>query len=277
MAPGARLALRTGRQAAPGQTGRWLRTISRLAVPVVLVAVWQYVSVQGWISPRTLESPQAVVDALVNLAESGVLWDSLVASFDRAAAGLLIGGGLGLVLGLVVGLSSLGERTFDALLQMLRMVPFLAVIPLFVIWFGVGEAAKILLIALACIFPMYINTFAGVRGVDGKLIEAAVVFGMRPWAIARRIVVPMAMPSILVGVRYAMGVALLSLVAAEQVNASSGIGYLALNPRASLRTDIILAVVIVYALLGLSVDVLVRGVQHVALPWYRTVLGAGRP
>ena len=150
------------------------------------------------------------------------------------------------------------------------MIPFLALIPLFVIWFGVDEKPKILLIAIACVFPVYLNTFSGVRHVDGKLVEAGQVFGMSRTAIALQIVLPLAMPSILVGVRYAMGTALLALVAAEQVNATSGMA-IALNPRAALRTDIILGVVLVYSLLGLTIDALLRAAERVALPWRRTL------
>lgn len=245
---------------------------SRLVLPTLLLAVWQFASAGGMINPRTLEPPTAVAEALIDLARSGVLLDSLIASFNRAAAGFLLGAGFGLALGLIAGLSRTGERAYDALLQMLRMIPFLAVIPLFVVWFGVGEQAKVLLIALACVFPVYLNTFSGVRNVDPKLIEAATVFAMTRTAIATSIVIPLALPTILVGVRYAMGVALLSLVAAEQVNATSGIGYLALNPRAALRTDIILGVVFVYSVLGLIVDALVRAIERQTLPWHRIVL-----
>jgi sulfonate transport system permease protein len=255
---------------------RALTECSRLLMPVVLLLGWQVASSAGWLDPRVLESPSAIGQALVDLTRSGVLGDSLAASLKRALAGFAIGGGIGLLLGLIAGLSRTGERTYDALLQMLRMIPFLALIPLFVIWFGVDEEPKILLIAIACIFPVYLNTFSGVRNVDSKLIEAARVFGMNRTAIAWRIVVPLAMPGILVGVRYAMGTALLALVAAEQVNATSGIGYLALNPRAALRTDIILGVVFVYSVLGLVVDVLLRAFQRVALPWHKTLFHRGR-
>jgi sulfonate transport system permease protein len=247
------------------------RELTRLIFPIALLLIWQFAASAGWIDSHVLEAPLDVATALVDLARSGVLGDSLVASLQRAVAGFLIGGGIGLVLGLVAGLSRIGERTYDALLQMLRMIPFLALIPLFVIWFGVDEKPKILLIAIACVFPVYLNTFSGVRHVDGKLVEAGQVFGMSPTAIALQIVLPLAMPSILVGVRYAMGTALLALVAAEQVNATSGIGYLALNPRAALRTDIILGVVLVYSLLGLTIDALLRAAERVALPWRRTL------
>jgi sulfonate transport system permease protein len=247
------------------------KELTRLIFPALVLVAWQAASSAGWIDPRVLEAPLDVAAALVDLARSGVLLDSLLASLQRAVIGFVIGGGIGLLLGLIAGLSRAGERTYDALLQMLRMVPFLALIPLFVIWFGVDEKPKILLIAVACIFPVYLNTFSGVRNVDAKLVEAAQVFGMSRTAIAMRIVLPLAMPSILVGVRYAMGTALLALVAAEQVNATSGIGYLALNPRAALRTDIILGVVLVYSLLGLTIDALLRAAERLALPWHRTL------
>ncbi|NPT39132.1 ABC transporter permease subunit [Paraburkholderia xenovorans] len=246
--------------------------LTRLILPIAVLAIWQLASSAGLIDPHVLEAPLDVGAALVDLTRSGVLWDSLVASLQRAVLGFLIGGSVGLSLGLVAGLSRIGERTYDALLQMLRMVPFLALIPLFVIWFGVDEKPKILLIAIACVFPVYLNTFSGVRNVDAKLIEAARVFGMSQRAIAVQIVLPLAMPAILVGVRYAMGTALLALVAAEQVNATSGIGYLALNPRAVLRTDIILGVVLVYSLLGLAIDALLRAAERIALPWHRTLI-----
>lgn len=274
-APG-KIALKLTPRARAGRLKLVGADAARLVLPLALLAIWQGACSFGFISPRTLESPVAVVGALVELTASGVLWESLVASFKRASAGFLIGGGLGLALGIVAGLWRAGERAYDALLQMLRMVPFLAVIPLFVIWFGVDEEPKILLIALACIFPVYLNTFSGVRNVDPKIIEAATVFGMSRTAIATEIVAPLALPSIMVGVRYAMGVALLSLVAAEQVNATSGIGYLALNPRASLRTDIILGVVLLYSVLGLAVDFLIRTAQSRLLPWHRSVLEKAR-
>ncbi|MFG1372262.1 ABC transporter permease [Xanthobacter oligotrophicus] len=274
-APG-RLALKLTPKPREGRIRLVSADASRLLLPIVLLLIWQGACSFGFVGPRTLESPLTVAQTLVELTASGVLWESLVASFKRAGLGFLIGGGLGLLLGVVAGLSRTGERAYDALLQMLRMVPFLAVIPLFVIWFGVDEEPKILLIALACIFPVYLNTFSGVRNVDPKIIEAATVFGMRRSAIATQIVAPLALPSIMVGIRYAMGVALLSLVAAEQVNATSGIGYLALNPRASLRTDIILGVVLLYSVLGLFVDFLIRTAQDRLLPWHRTILEKAR-
>ncbi|MEO3997453.1 ABC transporter permease subunit [Mesorhizobium sp. CAU 1732] len=246
---------------------------ARLLAPAILLVVWQVTAGLGLIDKRILDTPVAVVMALWELARSGVLLESLIASAQRSASGFIIGGATGLTLGLIGGLSNLGEKALDALMQMLRMVPFLALIPLFIVWFGVGEQPKITLIAVACTFPVYMNTFAGVRNVDAKVVEAARVFGLSRLQIATQIVLPLAMPTILIGIRWAMGTSLLALVAAEQINARSGIGYLALNPRAALRTDIVLAIILLYAFLGLFVDFTIRTIQRVALPWHRTIVG----
>ncbi|WP_181153678.1 ABC transporter permease subunit [Brucella pituitosa] len=246
---------------------------TRLLSPILLLLVWQIAVGAGLIDRDILDSPVAVVRALWELTESGVLQESLIASAQRSASGFLIGASAGLALGLVAGLSNVGEKAFDALMQMLRMVPFLALIPLFIVWFGVGEQPKITLIAVACTFPVYMNTFAGVRNIDAKVVEAARVFGLNRIAIATQIVLPLAMPTILIGIRWAMGSSLLALVAAEQINARSGIGYLALNPRAALRTDIVLAIIVLYAFFGLFVDVTIRTIQRIALPWHKTIVG----
>jgi sulfonate transport system permease protein len=254
---------------------RYVRNASRLALPLALLVVWQLLCSSGAIPPTKLDSPTTILSALADLVRTGTLQESLAVSLHRAAVGFFYGAVIGLSAGLLAGMYGAGERALDALLQMLRTVPFLALIPLFVIWFGVGEEPKITLIAVACIFPIYLNTFAGVRNVDPKLVEAATVFGLSRWAIALRIVFPLALPTILIGIRYSLGVSLLALVAAEQVNASSGIGYLALSPRAALRTDIVLAIVLVYAALGLGVDLLVRLIKRITTPWHRTLVEAG--
>ncbi|MGV9797136.1 ABC transporter permease [Mycobacterium sp. NPDC003449] len=244
----------------------------RLAVPIVLVVLWQVLSSAGVIPPSALDSPATVISALWDLIQTGTLQESLAVSLQRAGQGYAIGAVIGLTAGLISGLSYVGERAFDASLQMLRTIPFLAVVPLFVIWFGVGELSKVALIATACVFPIYLNTFAGVRNVDRKVVEAAEVFGLSRFATAMKIVLPLAMPTILVGLRYSLGVSLLALVAAEQINATSGIGYLALSPRAAMRTDIVLSIVLVYAVLGLAVDLVIRIVTRITVPWHQTFL-----
>ena len=244
-----------------------LRFLSRALLPAVILGIWQAVSEFGLIAPETLPAPTEIIAAYAELLRTGELQSAIPASLARALAGLALGAVFGLVLGLFAGLWRVGEELFDAPLQMLRTIPFIAMIPLFIIWFGIGEQAKISLIFGATIFPVYLNTYAGVRGVDQKLIEAARVFGLSHRLIATRVIIPTALPSILVGLRYAAGVSLLALVAAEQINARSGIGFILINANQNQRTDIIIAGIIVYALLGIVIDLIMRVVERLALPW----------
>ncbi|WP_316233665.1 ABC transporter permease [Bradyrhizobium sp. SZCCHNPS2010] len=246
----------------------------RALVPLALLAVWQAVSVFGLVEPTILPSPLTVFGAFAELITTGELQAAIPASLRRALSGLALGAGTGLALGLFAGLWRLGEELFDAPLQMLRTIPFIAMIPLFIIWFGIGETAKVALIYGATIFPVYLNTYAGVRGVDPKLIEAGKVFGLDPRQIALRVILPTALPSILVGIRFSAGVSLLALVAAEQINARSGIGYILNNANQNQRTDVIIAGIIVYALLGIAIDLVMRWVERVALPWRASLVFA---
>jgi sulfonate transport system permease protein len=178
----------------------------------------------------------------------------------------------GVALALVAGLSRRGEDLVDAPLQMLRTLPFLALVPLFILWFGIGETPKIALVALGSTFPIYLTLFGAIRGVDPKLIEAGQVFGLDRRGVIRHVILPGTLPSVLVGLRYALGTAWLSLVVAEQINATAGIGYLINDARDFLRTDIIVVGLLVYALLGLSADALVRAIERRALAWRPTLL-----
>ncbi|MFG1280014.1 ABC transporter permease [Xanthobacter autotrophicus] len=243
------------------------RLLSRALVPAVLLGAWQAVVDLGLVSPETLPSPTQIGAAYGELIRTGELQSAIPTSLARALVGLLLGATTGLGLGLFAGLWRVGEELFDAPLQMLRTIPFIAMIPLFIIWFGIGEEAKIALIFGATIFPVYLNTYAGVRGVDQKLIEAAKVFGLSHRLIAVRVIIPTALPSILVGLRYAAGVSLLALVAAEQINARAGIGYILISANQNQRTDIIIAGIIIYALLGIVIDLIMRVVERLALPW----------
>lgn len=251
-----------------------LRLLLRALVPALLLAVWQGVCALHLVSPETLPSPADIIAAFAELIRTGELQSAIPASLGRALVGLALGATTGLILGLCAGLWRLGEELSDAALQMLRTIPFIAMIPLFIIWFGIGEQAKIALIFGATIFPVYLNTYAGVRGVDAKLVEAAQVFGLSPRLIAQRVIIPTALPSILVGLRYAAGVALLALVAAEQINARSGIGFILINANQNQRTDIIIAGIIVYALLGILIDLAMRVVERLALPWRPSLVPA---
>jgi sulfonate transport system permease protein len=246
----------------------------RIGVPILLIAFWQLVVSWGGISEDVLPSPKTIVEAYGYLWDNGSLQAALPISLRRAGEGLLIGGTTGLILGLFAGLWKIGEETFDATLQMLRTVPFIALVPLFVTWFGIDEPSKLALITAAALFPLYLNTFHAVKGVDQRLVEAGRTFGLSGFQIARRIIFPTALPGILTGVRFACSFSLLSLVLAEQVNSTAGIGYLIVNAQNNQRPDIVIAGIWIYAVLGILIDFVMRGVERLALPW-RASVGIG--
>lgn len=245
--------------------GRWLS-------PVLLLLLWELGSRSGLIPERTLAAPSAVIGTLVEMLLTGELPSNLLVSFASVAAGLLIGVGLGLALGLVAGLSRSGELAVDPLMQIKRTIPVLALTPLFIVWFGIGETPKVALIAFAAIFPVYLNLYSGIRGVDLRLLDAAKSFGLSRWEQIWHVVLPSALPSLLVGLRYALSVAILVLVVAEQINASAGLGYLINNARDFMRTDIIVVCLMVYAILGLGADWLVRTIEARALNWRPSIV-----
>ena len=251
-----------------------LSRLRRFASPFAIVLLWQAASMAGLIAPRTLAAPTTILASAWELLASGELPRHLLVSLGRVAAGLAIGVTTGIVLALISGLSRLGEEVVDAPMQMLRTLPFLALVPLFILWFGIGETPKIALVALGSAFPVYLTLFAGIRGVDPKLAEAGRVFGLDRRGLIRHVILPGALPSGLVGLRYALGSAWLSLVIAEQINATSGIGFLINDARDFLRTDVIVVGLLVYALLGLGADALVRAFERRALAWRPNLIKA---
>ena len=252
-------------RALPSIHGRWLS-------PVLLLLVWELGSRTGVIPERTLAAPSAVIGTLVEMTLSGELPSNLLVSFARVAAGLLIGVSLGVVLGLASGLSRSGEMAIDPLMQIKRTIPALALTPLFIVWFGIGETPKVALIAFGTVFPVYLNLYSGIRGVDPRLLEAARSFGLSRAEQVWHVVLPAAFPALLVGLRYALSVSILVLVVAEQINASAGLGYLINIARDFMRTDIIVVCLMVYAILGLGADWLVRTVEHRALIWRPSIV-----
>jgi sulfonate transport system permease protein len=244
-----------------------LRDSRRFASPLLLVGLWQVGSMIGLIPARTLAAPSTILTAAWALTVSGDLPYNLLVSLRRVMIGLGIGISVGGMLAIIAGLSRRGEDLVDAPMQMLRTLPFLALVPLFILWFGIGEVPKIGLVAFGSAFPIYVTLFAGIRGVDPKLVEAGRVFGLDRRGLIWDVILPSALPSALVGLRYALGTAWLSLVVAEQINANAGIGYLINDARDFLRTDIIVVGLLVYALLGLVADALVRWVERRALAW----------
>ncbi|EIC84783.1 aliphatic sulfonate ABC transporter permease SsuC [Serratia sp. M24T3] len=249
-------------------TERWINRLTPWIVPVVLVASWQ-ISVQaGWLSTRILPSPSAVIEAFWTLAKSGDLWVNLKISTYRALAGFVIGGSIGLLLGFITGLSRWGERLLDSSLQMLRNIPHLALIPLVILWFGIDESAKIFLVALGTLFPIYLNTYHGIRNIDRGLLEMSRSYGLSGFPLFWQVVLPGALPSIMVGVRFALGFMWLTLIVAETISANSGIGYLAMNAREFLQTDVVVVSIILYAALGKLADIVARSLEHVWLRWH---------
>jgi len=233
----------------------------------VLLAIWELGSRLGVIPPRVLAAPSTVIATFWELTVSGELPSNLLVSLARAAAGLTIALVVAVTLGLASGLSRWGETLIDPLMQIKRTIPVLALTPLFIVWFGIGEVPKVALIAVSATFPLYLNLFAGVRGVDVRLVEAARSFGLSGQSLVREVILPAALPSFFVGLRYALGVSVLVLVVAEQINAQAGLGHLVNNARDFMRTDIIVVCLLVYALLGLGADALVRTLERKALAW----------
>lgn len=246
---------------------------SRWVSPLVLLVLWELGSRSGLIPERTLAAPSAVISTLFAMIVSGELPSNLLVSTLRVLTGLAIGVSAGVALALLAGLSRSGEAAVDPLMQIKRTIPTLALTPLFIVWFGIGETPKVALIAFASIFPIYLNLYSGIRGVDLRLIEGARSFGLSQSELIRHVILPGALPSLLVGLRYSLSVSILVLVVAEQINASAGLGYLINNARDFMRTDIIVVCLIVYAALGLAADWLVRTIERRSLVWRPNIVG----
>jgi sulfonate transport system permease protein len=246
---------------------RWSSIVLPWVLPILLLATWQLLSQLGAISNRVLPSPLAVIAAGIRLTKTGELPLHLAESFQRAGIGLVIGGTLGFLLGLFNGLSNWSRSLFDSSIQMVRNVPHLAMIPLVILWFGIGESAKLFLIVTGVFFPIYINTLHGIRSVDPRLIEMGRVYGLGPFELFREIVLPGALPSILVGLRYALGVMWLTLIVAETIASDNGIGFMTMNARDFLQTDVVLLGIVLYALLGKLADSFTRLLERWLLRW----------
>jgi sulfonate transport system permease protein len=217
---------------------------------------------------RVLPEPWAVLKAAWHLTQTGELTSNLRVSAGRAFAGLIVGGGLGLALGLLTGVSARAEIALDTSVQMLRNIPPLAMIPLVILWFGIDEGAKLFLVALGVFFPLYLNTFHGIRSVDRGLIEMARSYGVTGWSLYRDVIFPGALPSILVGLRYSLGLMWVLLIVAETISSSSGIGYMTMNAREFLQTDVVLVGILMYALLGKLADVAAKRLERLCLRWH---------
>ncbi len=265
----------TGRQrkGSSRTTSRVPRWVIKAISPLALILAWYVASALGWLSSHTLASPQQVIARAGALLRTGELQEAIVASAQRVGLGLLFGVTAALVAALIAGLFKVGEDVIDAPIQMLRTVPVVGLIPLLIIWFGIGDQPKLILIALGVFFPLYLNLFAGIRGTDPALIEAGRTLGLHRAGLIRHVILPAAVPSGLVGLRYSIGVSWLILVFAETINATTGIGFLVNSAREFFQTDTIVLCLVLYAVLGLLADLLVRLLERVLLAWRPSFTG----
>ncbi len=242
-----------------------------LIVPAALLAGWWAITALGVVKTYQLASPLQVTRELIALAQDGTLAGDLGASIVRVVAGFAIGCILAVAIGIVVGLSRTAERIIDPTLQAIRAVPSLAWVPLILLWLGIGETAKITLVAIGAFFPVYINFVAGIHNVDRKLIEVADVFGLSRIERARRIVLPAASPGLLVGMRIGFTQAWLFLVAAELIASTKGLGYLLMQGQQITRPDQILVAILLLALCGKITESGMRAIEHRSLRWTDTL------
>jgi sulfonate transport system permease protein len=231
------------------------------------VIVWELLARAGWISPQVLPAPSKVIATAIKLATTDTLLNDLGVSLLRAASGFAIGAAIGFSLGTLVGFSRVAEAAIDRSVQMIRAIPFLAVLPLVIVWLGVGEAEKIFLVALGVFFPIYLNTLHGIRTVDPQLIEMGRIYGMSDRELFTRVIFPGALPSIFVGLRFALGIMWLTLIVAETIAASSGLGYMAMQAREFMLVDVVVLAILIYAALGKLADSVARLLERLCLRW----------
>ncbi|EOO68423.1 alkanesulfonate ABC transporter permease [Bacillus cereus VD196] len=241
--------------------------VRAITIPVIILIIWQLAGVFGLVSKTVLPTPLDIFLAFQELIKTGELFGHLSISVFRAAAGFFIGGGLGIILGTIVGFSTRSEQYLDPSVQMLRTVPHLAVAPLFVLWFGFGETSKVLLIADGAFFPLYVNAFLGIRGVDSKLFDVARVLEFSKRKLITKLILPSALPNLLLGARLSLGVAWVSLVVAELMGSTEGIGYMIMDARQFSNTDIVFVGIIIFAFVGKFSDSLVRLLEAKFLRW----------
>jgi sulfonate transport system permease protein len=262
------------RRGLPSRQAAW--SVARRATGVLVILVlWELTTgVFGVFAPNVLPAPETVFTTFRELLRDGDLVGQVGVSIRRAALGAFVGVTTGATLGALSGLWRRGEDLIDAPVQMLQAVPFTAIVPLFIVWFGIGELPKILIIAFGAAFPMYLNVYGAIRNVDVKLVEAARVFGLSKPALIRHVILPAAVQPALVALRQSLAISVVALVAAEQLNASSGIGFILGQAREFLRADIVLVCIAIYAALGLTGDLVARLLERRLLGWRRTYGGA---
>ncbi|MEH1821718.1 MAG: aliphatic sulfonate ABC transporter permease SsuC [Nostoc sp.] len=236
-------------------------------VPITILVLWELASRTGLLSTRILPAPSGVIATAIKLGSTGELFQNIGISAGRAISGFIVGGSIGFGLGLLNGFSRVAEKLLDSSLQMLRTIPNLALIPLVILWFGIGDQARLFLVSMGVFFPLYLNTFHGIRSVDPGLIEMGKVYGLKTPQLLWQIIFPGALSSILVGVRFSLGIMWLTLIVAETIAADSGLGYMAMNAREFMQTDVVVLSIVIYALLGKLADAVARGLETKFLAW----------
>lgn len=244
---------------------------ARLGGPVLLLALWAAASAAGQLDPAAVPAPWTVVRTGVRLWTDGTLPTDVLTSLRRAASGFAIGLAAGVLLALASGLSRAGEALIDGTVNLNRAIPTLGLIPLFILWLGIGETFKVAIIAIVVYIPIYLNTHAALSGIDHRFVELAEVQGLSRWAFVRQIVIPGALPGFFVGLRLGVTGSWLGLVVLEQINATSGLGYMMFQAQNYGQSDVILVGLVVYGVFGLVSDSAVRLVERRVLSWRRTL------
>lgn len=243
--------------------------LSRLAGPILLFGMWWVITAIGLIDTDVLPSPAEVIRAGMDLFRSGELARAMVASFRRVVIGLALGVSAGMLVAVLAGWSRIGESLLDSTMQVIKAVPSVALAPLLVVWLGIDEMPKVVLIALSTSMPIYMNTYGAIRNLDVRLVETGKILGLEQGEIIRHVLFPSTVPAFLVGLRVSMANAWIALIFAEQINAKNGLGKLMSEARAWLRTDIMMLVLVIYAILGLLSYSFVRLLERRLLAWRR--------
>ncbi len=246
---------------------RWKAVLLGLILPVVLIAFWEFATRSGLMPPHRLPAPSSVLQMTYDMATGGELWGHIGITLYRLFMGFLFGTALALILGVIVGSSRLFEQVLDPTLQAFRNVPALAWVPLFILWWGIGEDSKIILLTVGVFFPVYLNIVSGIQGVDRKLIEVGKVYGFTRMEIVRRIVLRAAMPSFLVGIRGGLGLGWMFVVAAELLGAQDGLGYLLTFGQSTSNPTLIVTSIVLFAVLGKLTDSILKQLEVRALHW----------
>jgi len=246
-----------------------MRLNPKILSPIALVILWEVAVRANWLDPRLIAPPSLVAVELWRLLRDGELLAALGVSLIRVVAGFLIASVIGVVLGALMARVNTVEVIFDPLIELFRPVSPLALFPLFILWFGIGEASKIFIIAFACSFPIILNTYAGVRNIDATFFRASRSLGASPWELMRTVVLPGSLPHIFTGLRIGWGIALIVIIAAEMIGAVRGIGYMVLDSQQTFRIPRLFGSIVVIGLLGFLTDLGFRALRRRMLPWYR--------